>query len=88
MRRILVQYRLILGYAAYIHVHFFFEYVAEAVGNRTHAEACELDLENDGMCMADVRKREQTTHHPPLVYNLKGRRCSFVSLAMKEHRQH
>ena len=66
----------------------FFEYVAEAVGSRTHAEACGIDLEKDSMCMLVIVKREQTTHHPLLVYNLKGRRCSFGSLVAKEHRQH
>ena len=52
-----------------ISFHFFFEYVAEAVGNRTHAEACDLDPENDGICVAGVRKREQTTP-PPLWFTI------------------
>jgi hypothetical protein len=32
-------------------VTFFFEYEAEAAGSRTHADACGIDLANDGMCM-------------------------------------
>ena len=45
--------------------HFFFEYVAEAVGNRSHDVACETDLENDDMCMAVVKEKGTNNTPPP-----------------------
>ena len=57
-------------------IHFFFEYVAEAVGSRTHAEACGIDLANDSMCMLVIVKREQTLP-PPFWFTIK-RKAVFV----------
>ena len=63
------------------------EYVAEALGTRTHATHVRIDLANYGMCML-VFVKMGNKQHPPFGLQLKGRRCSFGSCIKKEHRQH
>ena len=64
------------------------EYVAEALGTRTHATHVRIDLANYGMCMLVFVKMGNKHTHPPFGLQLKGRRCSFGSCIKKEHRQH
>ena len=64
------------------------EYVAEALGTRTHATDVRIDLAYYGMCMLVFVKMRNKQHPPPFGLQLKGRWCSFGSLVTKEHRQH
>ena len=69
-----------MEYAAYIlffHFHLFLEYVAEALGTRTHATHVRIDLANYGMCMLVFRKMGNKQHLPPFWFTIE-RKAVFV----------
>jgi hypothetical protein len=53
------------------------EYVAEALGTRTHATHVRIDLANYGMCMLVFVKMGNKQHPPPFWFTIK-RKAVFV----------
>ena len=53
------------------------EYVAEALGTRTHATHVKTDLENYGTCMLVFVKMGNKQHPPPFWFTIK-RKAVFV----------
>ena len=64
-------------------IYLFLEYVAEALGTRTHADACGNDLENYGMCMLVIVKMGNKQHPPPFWFTIK-RKAVFVWVSRYE----
>ena len=59
------------------------EYVAEALGTRTHATHVRIDLANYGMCMLVFVKMGNKQHPPPFWFTIK-RKAVFVWVSRYE----